>query len=257
MVQKELSINFLKSGIIAHLFILLAPMQVLRFIPNALTLGNLFMGVLAIILLKQEPMVAVTCVVFGAVFDFFDGFSARKIGVSNEMGKQLDSLADMVTFGVAPALMAFELTPVNEEGLSSFLPYVCLSLVLASAYRLAKFNLSTSQTENFEGLPTPANALFWIGLFIVPIISDVSKMEMFIADYPFLLPIASLLFSFFMISNIPMFGLKFKNFNFRDNIWKYLLLISAVLMFVFFKWLALPFIVVLYIILSIVKSRIA
>ena len=83
----------------------------------------------------------------GAVFDFFDGFAARMIGVSNDMGKQLDSLADMVTFGVVPALIAFELTPMSENGLSSFLPYVCLSLALASAYRLGKFNLSTTQTR--------------------------------------------------------------------------------------------------------------
>lgn len=235
-------------------------MQGLRFIPNALTLGNLLMGVLAIVNLNSDPTKSILFVALGALFDFFDGFAARKLGLSNEMGKQLDSLADMVTFGVAPACIAFYITPVSyapfEGTILQYSPYLCFTIALASAYRLAKFNLSTTQIENFKGLPTPANALFWVGFLAVLVMSN--KIELFeiLENKPFIVPILSLIFSFLLISNIPMFGLKFKSFGIQENLWKYILLILAVLMLVFLKWMALPFIVILYIILSIIKNSI-
>lgn len=244
-------------------------MRGLSFIPNAFTLGNLLCGVLAICFITEAPEMAVYFVLCGAIFDFFDGMLARLLKVQGEMGKQLDSLADMVTFGVVPALMALKL--VSDLGpswnfvfleheravfnLASYSNILVISIALGSAYRLAKFNISTDQTSDFKGLPTPANAIFWTGLFASFCFSDGEGILIqFIKEHTILIKILALLFAFLMVSNISIFGLKFKNLSFKDNVWKYLLLTSSVILLVFFKWLALPLIVVLYIILSIIKN---
>jgi len=208
-------------------------------------------------------------VLCGALFDFFDGMLARLLKVQGEMGKQLDSLADMVTFGVVPALMALKLVSdfgpswnfiflEKEQGvynLASYSNLLVLSLAIASCYRLAKFNISTDQTTDFKGLPTPANAIFWTGLFASYYFMGVpQKWFEILQENTFVIKILALIFSFLLVSNIPLFGLKFKNFTIKDNIWKYLLLTSSLILLVFFKWLALPLIVVLYIILSIIKN---
>ena len=244
-------------------------MNKLSFIPNAFTLGNLLCGVLAICFITEAPEMAVYFVLCGAVFDFFDGMLARLLKVQGEMGKQLDSLADMVTFGVVPALMALKLASnfgptwnfnflAEEQGvynLASYSNLLVLSLAIAAAYRLAKFNVATDQSSDFKGLPTPANAIFWTGLFAAFYFSsEADPFFEILKEHTIILKIVALVFSFLMVSNIPIFGLKFKNLSLKDNIWKYLLLTSSLILLVFFKWLALPLIVVLYIILSLIKN---
>ncbi|MEM7160989.1 MAG: CDP-alcohol phosphatidyltransferase family protein [Bacteroidota bacterium] len=243
------------------------------FIPNAFTLGNLVCGVIAICYITEGPELAVIFVLIGAIFDFFDGFVARALKVQSEIGKQLDSLADMVTFGVVPALMALRLVSdideswdneflIGEQGVLN-LAIVSNGLVLclaaAACYRLAKFNVATDQTTDFKGLPTPANALFWTGLtgfFYFQYVPKtfLERTGLILSDPRYFFILLALIFSLLMISNIPIFGLKFKNLSIRDNVWKYLLLTSALILLVFLKWLALPIIVVLYIVLSLIKN---
>jgi len=243
-------------------------MKGLSFIPNAFTLGNLLCGVLAICFITEAPELAVCFVLGGAILDFFDGMLARMLKVQGEMGKQLDSLADMVTFGIVPALMALKMLSdfgptwnfvflENEQGvfnLASFSNILVLSLALGSAYRLAKFNIATDQSEDFKGLPTPANAIFWTGLFGAYYLGQSHTLFEILEKNTIVVKVLALLFAFLMISNLSIFGLKFKNFTLKDNIWKYLLLTSSLILLVFLKWLALPLIVILYIILSIIKN---
>lgn len=244
-------------------------MKGLSFIPNAFTLGNLFCGVLAICFITESPALTVYFVLAGALLDFFDGMLARLLKVQGEMGKQLDSLADMVTFGVVPGLMALKLLSdfgptwnfeflEEEQGIYNFATFsnvLVLSIVLGAAYRLAKFNIANDQSVDFKGLPTPANAIFWTGLFgAFYLMGEPEELFVILQENTIIIKVLALVFSFLMISNIPIFGLKFKNFNLKENSWKYLLLTSSLILLVFFKWLALPLIVVLYVILSIIKN---
>lgn len=164
---------------------------------------------------------ALLFIILGAVFDFFDGMSARLLNVSSEIGKELDSLADDVTFGVAPASIIFsELKVVDYpaflEALRPVLPYAAFIVAAFSAIRLAKFNLDTRQTASFIGLPTPANALFW-GSLIVGFGPMLEQQAWFMP----LLLIGILFSSWVLIAEIPMFALKFKQWGFAGNEIKY------------------------------------
>ena len=170
---------------------------------------------------------AVAFIILGAVFDFFDGMIARALGVSSPIGKELDSLADVVTFGVAPSMMVFTLFqeveyPTFMQSLSGILPYTAFIMTAFSALRLAKFNLDNRQTTSFIGLPTPANALFWSSLIIGQHAFLVSPR--FNALFLFLF---MLMFSFLLVAEIPLFALKFKNLSWADNKIKYIFLIGC------------------------------
>lgn len=170
---------------------------------------------------------AVAFIILGAVFDFFDGMIARALGVSSPIGKELDSLADVVTFGVAPSMMVFTLFqeveyPTFMQSLSGILPYTAFIMTAFSALRLAKFNLDNRQTTSFIGLPTPANALFWGSLIIGQHAFLVSPR--FNALFLFLF---MLMFSFLLVAEIPLFALKFKNLSWADNKIKYIFLIGC------------------------------
>lgn len=233
-------------------------MRRLSFIPNAFTMGNLLCGIFCLFTYPASKLVLVLFLI-ACLLDFLDGFVARLLGVQSEIGKQLDSLADMVTFGVVPGFIwVFYITNFPGSIPKSFenFGFLFLLIPVASAYRLAKFNIATDQSTDFKGLPTPANALFWVSLLyclkaelLAGFLSGVREQKVVV----FLCALA-MIFSYLMISNIPMFGLKFKNPSFKGNFWKYLLLTSSLILLVFFKWLALPLIVVLYIILSIIKN---
>lgn len=221
----------------------------LRHIPNALTSGNLLCGSAGIISSFTNPEIPTEWFVWAAcVFDFFDGFAARMLKVSSPIGKELDSLADMVSFGVLPGIMMKNLLTTAGLGIWAWMG---LSLTVFAALRLAKFNIDTRQSDSFIGVPTPAHALFVCG---IP-----SLMVAFPANWfeaPTLIGI-TLLFSWLMVSEIPLFALKFKNFAWAGNKIRFTFLLCAVLLIAFFQSAGLPLAILLYIAFSLVfKSKI-
>ena len=196
--------------------------------PNALTCCNLICGCMATgAAFHAHFGWALAMIIAGAVFDFFDGMAARALGISGPIGKELDSLADVVTFGVAPSAMIFQLFGLVEypswmSFASTWLPYTAFLLTAFSALRLAKFNLDTRQSTSFIGLPTPANALFWASLIVgeLPFLCS----PRFNAAFLFLFLLAS---CFFLIAEVPLFALKFKNFSWKDNRIKYIFLVGC------------------------------
>lgn len=176
------------------------------------------------------------------MFDFFDGFAARLLRISSPIGKELDSLADVVSFGALPALFMYQ--AIVLESPFSYLPYVALLIAVFSAVRLAIFNLDETQSDSFKGLPTPANAIFITALPFLP--SPVYD----IVYSPVVLPIICILFSLLLVSRIELFALKFKNFSWTDNKVRFTFLVLSVLLLAILQWAALPFIILSYIALS-------
>lgn len=208
-----------------------------RNIPNTLTCCNLISGCTATVFaLCGDTKLALLWIVMGAVFDFFDGMSARLFSVSSPIGKELDSLADDVTFGVAPAAIVFNQLSILEypsvlAPISAYVPYFAFVMAAFSAIRLAKFNLDTRQTTSFIGLPTPANALFWGSLLV--------SQSDFIESSPLMIPallVMVCISSWLMVSEIPMFALKFKQWGWKGNELRYSFIMFSVLMIV---WLGL------------------
>ena len=226
------------------------------FAPNFITLLNLLSGGIAVIFaVKGDLSTAALFVFFGILFDFFDGFLARKLNVSSEMGLQLDSLADLVTSGLAPALVLvnlIELSILPSQDANCFLPYLGLLVLLCSAYRLAKFNISTEQSQFFIGLPTPANALLIMSL---PLILDYQNSDSYNALIlnPFFLVVVTLLSSFLLNAPVKLIALKFKTWNFSENASKYILIIFSLVGLILFKFAGIPLIIIFYIILSLVN----
>jgi CDP-diacylglycerol--serine O-phosphatidyltransferase len=215
-------------------------------IPNLITAANLFTGAVGVYFASQFDFESVAiCIVLAAFFDFLDGMVARLLKVHSEIGKQLDSLADMVTFGFLPSYILFQLLQMNDAGILSFVAFL---IAVFSAFRLAKFNIDTRQSEEFIGLPTPANALFIGFLFFL------GDMEMvnFLFTIPALLIIV-VVFSLLLVAELPMIALKFKNFNFKENIFRYLTIIMAIILISIFQFSAIPVVILLYILLSMLK----
>jgi len=204
-------------------------MSIKKHIPNSITCCNLISGCIATCFaFFHDPELALLWIIIGAIFDFFDGMSARALHVSSPIGKELDSLADDITFGVAPSTILFSQllvldTPHFLAPIASFLPFVAYLMAAFSALRLAKFNLDERQSMGFIGMPTPANALFWGSL----IISSHEWLESFSYSYPLLI-LLMLLSSWLLISEIPMFALKFKHWGWQGNQLRYgFVIISA------------------------------
>ncbi len=196
-----------------------------KHIPNTITCCNLICGCIAIVFaLQLNTQMALLFIILGAVFDFFDGMSARLLGVSSNIGKELDSLADDVTFGVAPSAMIFvELSVLDYPSFLNdipfavtLLPYLAFIVAAFSAVRLAKFNIDTRQTTSFIGLPTPANALFW-GSLIVGIAPLLEQYKWFMP----LMVLGIFVSSWLLVAEIPMFALKFKHWGWQGNEIKY------------------------------------
>ena len=226
------------------------------FVPNFITLLNLLSGGIAVIFaVKGDLSTAALFVFFGIFFDFFDGFLARKLNVSSEMGLQLDSLADLVTSGLVPALVLvnlIELSILPWQDANCFLPYLGLLVLLCSAYRLAKFNISTEQSQFFIGLPTPANALLIMSL---PLVLDYQNSDSYNALIlnPFFLVVVTLLSSFLLNAPVKLIALKFKTWNFSENASKYILIIFSLVALILFKFAGITLIIIFYIILSLVN----
>lgn len=220
-----------------------------KHIPNAITCANLFSGCIGIVYAFNGSLeTAAYFVLLSGIFDFFDGMAARVLHVKSDIGKELDSLADMVSFGFLPGVVMFKLLS-QSDFVSPYLPYLAFVITVFSALRLAKFNIDTRQTEDFIGLNTPMNTLFIVSL---PFIQK---------DYPsvigstyLLLGLIALL-SWLLVSEIRIFSLKFSSAGWEQNKVKYIFLILSALLIPFLKFAAVPFILVLYIGLSFVHFR--
>ena len=218
-------------------------MNLLRHLPNALTCGNLFCGCIGILFAVQySPITAAYFVWAACVFDCFDGFAARALHYSSPIGKELDSLADMVSFGVLPAITMFSL--IESQPFNSFFSYSAFLLAIFSALRLAKFNIDERQKESFIGLPVPANALFITGLVFLP-----SPFDQVTSSVPILIGI-TVLFSLLLVSPLELFALKFKNYTWADNKIRFTFVFVSVLLLALFKAGAIPLIILLYVAFS-------
>ncbi len=237
-------------------------------IPNIMTLGNLLCGCLGIVFVFEGNLLWASYLIFLAgILDFLDGFVARLLKQHSEIGKQLDSLADMVTFGVLPSFILaklIQLASSKDSVLSDLLPsnilsqvhlpllaYIPFILALFSCLRLAKFNIDTRQSDSFIGVPTPANA-FVVAAF--PLILEFNTEYKFIILNSTFLITYTLIMSYLLISEIPLFALKFKNFSWADNKIKYIFLILSVILLVVLQFVAIPLIIFLYIIMSIMNN---
>lgn len=222
------------------------------YIPNAFTLANLASGCVAVtFLLKDDFVTAFWMVCLGIFFDFFDGFFARLLKVTSDLGLQLDSLADMVTSGVVPGLVMFLL--MKQTTTNEYLPILGFIITLGSAYRLAKFNIDTRQTDQFIGLPTPANAL-WISALPWFVMQSVSPFSQWLNQYAILLAL-SVLSAFLLNAEIPLLSLKIKEFHLNKLIFPILLLVTSVVGLLMYGVLAVPAIILFYVLLSIVKNQ--
>ena len=229
-----------------------------KHIPNLITCLNVTSGALAIYMaFNGNLLIAAWLVILAMVFDFFDGFAARLLRVKSDMGKELDSLADMVSFGVMPAVMAYflirETFCSSEPGETYYwvervLSVVPLLVPAFSAYRLAKFNLDTRQTHSFIGLPTPSNALFWVMLvFCLYYRPDFFMMAW---GNAWLLAVCSLVFAILLISEVPMFSLKLTNFSWKENSLLYCFLGMVLIGFAIWNVKALTYMIPVYILIS-------
>ncbi len=233
-----------------------------------MTLLNLFSGsVGAIMAIEGELTYAAFFVLLGILFDFFDGFLARKLKVESSLGIHLDSLADVVTSGLVPGLILFQLFKLagpdwNTNAISAnseiwtsenLLPYFGLAVTLAAAYRLAKFNVSTQQTDSFVGLPTPANALLILSFPLILEYQNNDMINAIILNKWFLIAI-TIASCFLMNSRLKLLALKFKNWSFKDNAARYMLIILSAVLLVIFSFAAIPPIILLYIIVSLLNK---
>ncbi len=222
-------------------------------IPNMLTLGNLLCGCLGILFVMEgRPETASLLIAIALILDFGDGFLARLLNSASPIGKELDSLADVVTFGVLPAFMVYEMILGAGSAVPAFLPYAAFIIALFSALRLAKFNIDTRQSDAFIGLPTPANGLV-VASF--PFMAGSEDGFYSFAANPCFLAGYAVVISLLLVSEIPLIALKFKNFTWADNKIRFIFLIlSGVLLL----WLGIPatiFVISLYFLLSVIASR--
>lgn len=221
-------------------------MSIIKHLPNILTICNLFCGCIGIVIVFEGDITyAAYFVWLAAVFDFLDGFVARGLNAYSPIGKELDSLADMVTFGVLPSLIMYALLKAHY---STYFPWLAFMIAACSALRLAKFNIDTRQTDSFIGLPTPANALFISALPFV--IAGNSFLAEFI-DKGVVLLIITLLFSYLMVAEIKLLALKFKNWTWQDNKVRFVFLVMSVFLLLLFQLEGIPLIIILYLICSI------
>lgn len=238
-------------------------MKIVKAIPNTITSLNLFSGCLAIIMVFQGQLhVASMFIGIAAVLDFFDGFAARLLKAYSEIGKQLDSLADMVSFGLAPSFIIYSLINdvLKTDGFYSQMPVseivlLCLPFLIAvfSALRLAKFNIDTNQTTSFIGLPTPANAILIASLPVLLWYYDYSFINLLIHNLYFLVGLIFLQ-SFLLVAKIPMFSLKFSNFQFRDNKIRFIFLGISLVLLITLQAVSIPIIIFLYILISLFSN---
>jgi CDP-diacylglycerol--serine O-phosphatidyltransferase len=240
-------------------------MSIKKHIPNAITLLNLLAGLLALIhAFNGNYNEAFSLVCLGIFFDFWDGFFARIWKVQSPIGLQLDSLADMVTSGVVPGLVMYKMLGDIQENQSQYnltedtyymgvVPYLGFLITLASCYRLAKFNIDTRQTDSFIGLPTPANALLIMSIPMIQFHSEFEWLVDFLSN-PYILVGVTVLSSYLLNAEIPLFSLKVKSFSWEKYKMQVVFLILSLILIVLLEFIAIPIIILLYVILSVVNN---
>lgn len=252
-----------------------------KHIPNIFTLINLFLGCIAIVFALQTETISIYVgedlsshynipeklgiaaffILAAAIVDFLDGFVARLLKASSDMGKQLDSLSDVVSFGVAPSVILYQLLRTSfikeENGLETSIAWLLPAFIVAcaAAYRLARFNLDSSQSYGFKGVPVPAAGLF-IASF--PLILHYGNSVINVNEWltnKWVLYAVIVLVSWLMVSTLPLMALKFRDFSIKNNIPKIILLVVAAIAAFIFNWLAVPIIFIAYIILSLIFKK--
>lgn len=228
-------------------------MKIKSHIPNAITLLNLLSGVIGVIwVINGNILSGAYFIILAAMFDFFDGFAARLLKVQSEIGKQLDSLADLVSFGVLPGMVLFQMAKADSS--IEWLPYLTLIVPLLSAVRLAKFNLDTRQSDRFIGLPTPANALFTSTLPHVA--TQWSGIETWLSTPLFIIGIAWV-FAILLLVELPLIALKFKAYSLAKNKFRYALLAIGITLILLFGLAGIPIVIWAYLGLSIVENSLS
>jgi CDP-diacylglycerol--serine O-phosphatidyltransferase len=242
-------------------------MSIKKHIPNTITLLNLLAGLLALIhAFNGNYNEAFSLVCLGIFFDYWDGFFARIWKVQSPIGLQLDSLADMVTSGVVPGLVMYKMLADIQENQSQYnltedtyymgvVPYLGFLITLASCYRLAKFNIDTRQTDSFIGLPTPANALLIMSIPMIQFHSEFEWLVDFLSN-PFVLVGITVLSSYLLNAEIPLFSLKVKSFSWEKYKMQVVFLIISLILIIFLEFIAIPIIILLYVILSLLNNTI-
>lgn len=240
-------------------------MSIKKHIPNAITLLNLLAGLFALIhAFNGNYNEAFSLVCLGIFFDFWDGFFARIWKVQSPIGLQLDSLADMVTSGVVPGLVMYKMLADIQENQSQYnltedtyymgvVPYLGFLITLASCYRLAKFNVDTRQTDSFIGLPTPANALLIMSIPMIQFHSEFEWLVDFLSN-PFVLVGVTVLSSYLLNAEIPLFSLKVKSFSWEKYKMQVVFMIISVILIAILEFIAIPIILLLYVILSVINN---
>lgn len=249
-------------------------------IPNIFTLLNLFFGCMAIVFALQTNNViiyvndqysssfnipeklswAAICIIIAAVIDFLDGFVARLLKATSEMGKQLDSLSDVVSFGAAPAVILYQLLRFSfareENGLDVSILFLVPAFVLAcaAAYRLAKFNLDTTQKYSFKGVPVPAVGLLIASFPLILHFNSINSVNNVLINKWFLY-VTIIVLSYLMVSNRRMMSLKFPDLTLKNNLPKIILLVVAIIAALFLQWIAVPVVFIIYILLSLTISK--
>lgn len=232
-------------------------MNIKKHIPNIITLGNLFCGCIAIIFVSRLNFeVAFFFVCLGIFLDFFDGFFARLFKVSSPLGLQLDSLADMVTSGLVPGYVMYQLFQSTQYDNVVINPISVFGFIitLGACYRLANFNIDTRQTNSFIGLPTPANALFIMSLPLIVKNNLGTNFVTILTNHWFLMAI-TVLSAFIMNAEIPLFSLKIKSKILKDNLLQIIFLVTSVVLLLIFKFLGVAIVILFYILLSIIMNN--
>lgn len=232
-------------------------MKIKQHIPNCITCMNLVSGCIAVVMaLMGDLLLALVWVVAAAVFDFFDGFAARALHAYSSIGKELDSLADQVSFGVAPGMVLFALLSaacrnLDAGGIESYIPFLAFVIPAFSGLRLAKFNVDTRQATSFIGLPVPAHALLWtsLGCTILPFAETGGWL------FVILTVIAAMFTSFLLVSEVPMFSMKIKSLTWKGNELRYILVAGSACFIIFFGVPGIAASMILYILLSLVNKQ--
>ncbi len=235
-------------------------MSIKKHIPNTITCCNLLCGCVSILFTNHNHLLWASAMVYiAAIFDFFDGFAARALNAKSPIGGELDSLSDVVSFGVAPSFIVAWLLSKTGIGWwvhdANIFPMLAFILAAFAAVRLAKFNIDTRQSTSFIGLPVPAVGLFIASLpFMLFTIGNDTIVYKSVMNPYFLLAMVAI-FSWLMISEVPFFSFKIKNLKFKENILRYFVVIFAILAVTILKWAALPFVFLFYILLSVICYR--
>ena len=222
-----------------------------KHIPNTITCCNLISGCIATYYAFQgDFLMALLFIIIGAVFDFFDGMSARLLGVSSPIGKELDSLADDITFGFAPSAIVFGFLLPLTSHLSPLIAFLAFIMAAFSALRLAKFNLDERQALGFIGLPTPANALFWGSLIV-----GLQQHDIAFSGMEWVILVGTFISSYLLIAEIPMFALKFKHWGWKGNEIKYIFVLSCIPLLLFLGVSGFAAIIAWYVVLSVIANK--